>query len=267
MLAILCEEIEGNIDVIRSKQTNSVTNASRKLIQNRKKNTKNKANIAWMWQHISRLNEDAQFELDTSRRLHSTDIKKNSVLLVIPDLQTRKHRRDVLLLFNDDVGAAIKQATKANNDDEAIILYKATQIVHFLKEELYMESKTTSCLPDKQAFDAKHDINQIPPVVWHFVYKESATDNEDKEFIEKLHRAAGAEREKDSTLDWTGTDKSDHLLTPEAELIPEGACPGSDSPHLYSMILLALPHQEKYKVRVKMRDEDKLWAILDQTKM
>ncbi|CAG2256436.1 unnamed protein product [Mytilus edulis] len=68
------------------------------------------------------------------------DEKKNSVLPVIPDLQTHKHRRDVLLLFNDDVGAAIKQATKANNDDEAMILYKATQIVHFLKEELYMES-------------------------------------------------------------------------------------------------------------------------------
>ncbi|CAG2249553.1 unnamed protein product [Mytilus edulis] len=36
--------------------------------------------------------------------------------------------------------------------------------------------------------------------------------------------------EKDSTLDWTSTDKSDHLLTPEAELIPEGRAQGSRLP-------------------------------------
>ncbi|CAG2194869.1 unnamed protein product [Mytilus edulis] len=36
--------------------------------------------------------------------------------------------------------------------------------------------------------------------------------------------------EKDNTLDWTGTDKSDHLLTPEAELIPEGRAQGSRLP-------------------------------------
>ncbi|VDI65633.1 Hypothetical predicted protein, partial [Mytilus galloprovincialis] len=39
--------------------------------------------------------------------------------------------------------------------------------------------------------------------------------------------------EKDNTLDWTGTDKSDHLLTPEAELMqnnPEGRAHGSRLP-------------------------------------
>ncbi|VDH99471.1 Hypothetical predicted protein [Mytilus galloprovincialis] len=46
-----------------------------------------------------------------------------------PDLQAHKQGRDVLLLFNDDVGATIKLATRTNYDDEAMILYKAAQIV------------------------------------------------------------------------------------------------------------------------------------------
>ncbi|CAG2214125.1 unnamed protein product [Mytilus edulis] len=68
-----------------------------------------------------------QFGLDISVRVHSTDLK-NRVLAAIPDLQAHKQGRDVLLLFNDDVGAAIKLATRTNYDDEAMILYKAAQI-------------------------------------------------------------------------------------------------------------------------------------------
>ncbi|CAC5376440.1 unnamed protein product [Mytilus coruscus] len=36
--------------------------------------------------------------------------------------------------------------------------------------------------------------------------------------------------EKENTLDWTGTDKSDHLLTPEVELMSEGPPQGSRLP-------------------------------------
>ncbi|CAC5392076.1 unnamed protein product [Mytilus coruscus] len=48
-------------------------------------------------------------------------------------------------------------------------------------------SKTAiSCLPDIHAFDAKHEINQIPQVLWNFLYRLSATDKEDKEFIKTV---------------------------------------------------------------------------------
>ncbi|CAG2238273.1 unnamed protein product [Mytilus edulis] len=48
-------------------------------------------------------------------------------------------------------------------------------------------SKTAnSCLPDIHAFDAKHEINQIPPVLWNFLYRLSATDKEDKEFVKTV---------------------------------------------------------------------------------
>ncbi|VDI65760.1 Hypothetical predicted protein [Mytilus galloprovincialis] len=69
-----------------------------------------------------------QFGLNTSVRGHSTDLKKR-VLAASPDLQDHKRGRDLLLLFNDNVGAAIKQATRTNYDDEAMILSKAEQIV------------------------------------------------------------------------------------------------------------------------------------------
>ncbi|VDI23212.1 Hypothetical predicted protein [Mytilus galloprovincialis] len=69
-----------------------------------------------------------QFGLETSARVHSTDLQ-NRILAAIPDLQAHKQGRDVLLLYNDDVGAAIKQATRTNYDDEAILLSKAAQIV------------------------------------------------------------------------------------------------------------------------------------------
>ncbi|CAG2230012.1 unnamed protein product [Mytilus edulis] len=43
-----------------------------------------------------------------------------------------------------------------------------------------------SCLPDIHAFDAKHEINQIPPVLWNFLYRLSTTDKEDKEFVKTV---------------------------------------------------------------------------------
>ncbi|VDI00522.1 Hypothetical predicted protein [Mytilus galloprovincialis] len=55
--------------------------------------------------------------------------------------------------------------------------------------------------------------------------------------------------EKDSTLDWTGTDKSDHMLTPEAEIIPEGRAQGSRLPtSVQHDFIDATPHQEKYRL-------------------
>ena len=69
-----------------------------------------------------------QFGIRPSGRIHSTDLK-HRILAAIPDLQAHKQGRDVLLIYNEDVGTAIKQATYTNFDDEAIILSKAAQIV------------------------------------------------------------------------------------------------------------------------------------------
>lgn len=69
-----------------------------------------------------------QFGITTDGRVHSTDLK-NRIIAAVPDLQAHKQGRDVLLIFNEDVGGALKQATTRNYDDDAMILSKAAQIV------------------------------------------------------------------------------------------------------------------------------------------
>lgn len=50
-------------------------------------------------------------------------------MAALPDLQAHKQGRDVLLVFKEDVGEVLKQATSCNYDDEGIILAKAAKIV------------------------------------------------------------------------------------------------------------------------------------------
>lgn len=69
-----------------------------------------------------------QFGIDTSKKLNSTHLK-DRILAAIPDLEAHKQGRDVLLIFNEDIGKAIKQALASNYDDDAIILSKAAKIV------------------------------------------------------------------------------------------------------------------------------------------
>lgn len=61
-------------------------------------------------------------------KIHSTQLK-NRILANIPDLQAHKQGRHVLLVFEDDIGSALKTVQNENCDDEAIILAKASKIV------------------------------------------------------------------------------------------------------------------------------------------
>lgn len=69
-----------------------------------------------------------QFGLDMNKRPNSTHVK-DRILAAIPDLQAHKQGRDVLLMFNEDVGNAIRQAITNHYDDDALILAKAAKIV------------------------------------------------------------------------------------------------------------------------------------------
>ncbi|CAC5367122.1 unnamed protein product [Mytilus coruscus] len=60
-------------------------------------------------------------------RTYTTHLE-NRILAAIPDLKAHKQGRDVLLIFNEDVGEVLKQAT-SYSDDEGIIIAKAAQIV------------------------------------------------------------------------------------------------------------------------------------------
>ena len=65
---------------------------------------------------------------DVSGRFNNTHLK-NRFLAHKQDLQAYREGRDVLLAFNKDVVAALRQAYERDFDDEAGILSQATKIV------------------------------------------------------------------------------------------------------------------------------------------
>ncbi|CAC5405167.1 unnamed protein product [Mytilus coruscus] len=60
--------------------------------------------------------------------------------------------------------------------------------------------------------------------------------------------------EKENTLDWTSTDNSDHLLTPETELMSEGRAQGSRLPTSVQHDFMDANLSGEVQVRVKKRD-------------
>ena len=57
--------------------------------------------------------------------VHSTKIKEQ-ILAMFPELQAFKEGRDVLLMSNDDVGIALRQACENDtDDDDAYVLARA----------------------------------------------------------------------------------------------------------------------------------------------
>lgn len=69
-----------------------------------------------------------QLGSDLSGRIHSTKLK-NRVLAYFPDMEAHKQGRDVMLIFNNDVGLALKKACEYDADSDAIHLAKAANIV------------------------------------------------------------------------------------------------------------------------------------------
>ena len=60
--------------------------------------------------------------------IHTTRLK-DRILANMPDMQARKHGRDVLLEFNEDNGTVLNNAYGRDFDDEGMILSQAARIV------------------------------------------------------------------------------------------------------------------------------------------
>ena len=81
-----------------------------------------------------------QLDIEHSSRVHSTDLK-NRILAQFPDMSAHKEGREVFLAFNQDIGLALKGASKTNFDDEAICLANAAKIVR--RDMLELTTKFT----------------------------------------------------------------------------------------------------------------------------
>ena len=69
-----------------------------------------------------------QLGTKTTGRIHSTRLKER-ILSYFPDMQAIKQGREVLLVFNDDVGDALTKACNCDADNDAVYLARAAAIV------------------------------------------------------------------------------------------------------------------------------------------
>ena len=79
--------------------------------------------------------------------VNSTNLK-DRILAYFPDLQAHKEGRDIILVFNKDVGPAIRKACEHDADTDAIHLARAANIVHreiFNKESSFTGTYDSQC--------------------------------------------------------------------------------------------------------------------------
>ena len=69
-----------------------------------------------------------QLGTTTTVRVHSTKIK-DRILSYFSDMEAHKHGRDVVFVYNKDIGEALHKACEHDNDNEAITLSRAASIV------------------------------------------------------------------------------------------------------------------------------------------
>ena len=80
-------------------------------------------------------------------RVNSTNLK-DRILAYFPDLQAHKEERDIFLVFNKDVGPAIRKACEHDADTDAIHLARAANIVRreiFNKESSFPGTYDSQC--------------------------------------------------------------------------------------------------------------------------
>ncbi|XP_014664507.1 PREDICTED: uncharacterized protein LOC106806883 [Priapulus caudatus] len=70
----------------------------------------------------------AQLGTHVTGRVHSTQLK-NRILSYFPDMDAHKQGRDVILVCNGDIGAALGKACGRDADNEAVLLASAANIV------------------------------------------------------------------------------------------------------------------------------------------
>ncbi len=86
-------------------------------------------------------------------RVNSTHLK-DRILAHFPDLQAHKEGRDILLVFNEDIGPAVMKACEHDADSDAILLARAAKIVR--KEIFNLKATFTG------TFDNQCQISSVP---------------------------------------------------------------------------------------------------------
>lgn len=88
-----------------------------------------------------------QLGTDMTTLVHSTRLK-NRIITYFPDMEAHKQGRDVVLVFNKDIGAALGKACKHDADNDAVHMARAASIVRrdmFKIKQNFSGSFDTQC--------------------------------------------------------------------------------------------------------------------------
>lgn len=69
-----------------------------------------------------------QFGVTSDKRMHTTRLKER-LLSHFPAIRAQSKGRDIMLVFDEDIGAALGKACEQDNDSDAVHLARAAQIV------------------------------------------------------------------------------------------------------------------------------------------
>ena len=69
-----------------------------------------------------------QFGVVSDKRMHTTRLKQR-LLAHFPDMRAQSKGRDIMLVFDEDIGAALDRACEQDNDSDAVHLARAAKIV------------------------------------------------------------------------------------------------------------------------------------------
>lgn len=87
-------------------------------------------------------------QLGTNIRVHSTKLK-NRILGYFPDMEAHKQGREIVLVFNKDIGHALRKACEQDADDDAVHLARAATILRrdmFKMKAVFSDSFPSKCL-------------------------------------------------------------------------------------------------------------------------
>lgn len=95
-----------------------------------------------------------QLGTDMVGRVHSTKLK-DKILNYFQDMEAHKKGRDVMLIFNNDIGCALTKACQHDSDTDAICLARAAKIVRrdmFKLKTAFKGSFETKCQEESPYF-------------------------------------------------------------------------------------------------------------------
>ena len=91
-----------------------------------------------------------RLQIETDKKVHSTRLKEG-LLKHLPDLRAHNKGRDVFLVFQNDIGAALAKSVEEDNDDDAVELAHAAKLVWkdlFKKSSSFNGSFKKGCQED-----------------------------------------------------------------------------------------------------------------------